>query len=55
MARTGPRQRAAIYQQYEARGADRLITNAIDAHLQSEQRKDDEDEDGPAGALIPAG
>ena len=43
------------YQQYEARGADRLITNAIDAHLQGEQRKDDEDEDGPAGALIPAG
>jgi hypothetical protein len=35
--------------------ADQLITNAIDVHLQGEQRKDDDDEDGSAGALIPAG
>jgi len=32
-----------IYQ-HEARGADQLITNAVDAHVQGEQRKDGEDE-----------
>ncbi len=41
-----------IYQN-EARGADQLITNAIDAHVQVEQGKDG-DEDGPAGILIHA-
>jgi len=41
--------------EHEARGADQLITNAIDAHLQSEQSKDDDDEDGSAGVLVPAG
>ncbi len=41
-----------IYQ-HEARGADQLITNAIDAHVQSEQGKDDGDEDGSAGVRIP--
>jgi hypothetical protein len=30
-----------IYQ-HEARGADQLITSAIDAHVQGEQRKDGE-------------
>jgi len=41
---------------HEARGgAHQLITNATDAHLQDEHRKDDEDEDGSAGALAPAG
>ena len=43
-----------IYQ-HEARGADQLITNAIDAHLQGEQRKDDGDDDGSSGILVPAG
>jgi hypothetical protein len=38
-----------IYQ-HEARGADQLITSAIDAHVQGQQRKDDE---GPAGASLP--
>ena len=42
-----------IYQ-HVARGADQLITNAIDAHVQGEQHKDD-DEDGSAGILVPAG
>ena len=41
-----------IYQ-HEARGADQLITNAIDAHAQGEQGKDDGDEDGSAGILAP--
>ncbi len=40
---------------HEARGADQLITNAIDAHLQGEQSKDDDDEDGSVGVLVPAG
>jgi hypothetical protein len=42
-----------IYQ-HEARGADKTITSAIDAHIVSEQGEDDDD-DGQAGALVPAG
>ena len=53
MARMGhDSERAAMIYQHEARGADQLITSAIDAHVQGEQRKDDE---GPAGVLTPAG
>ena len=49
-------ERAAMIYQHEARGADQLITNAIDAHVQGEQSKDDADEeDGSAGILVPAG
>ena len=56
MARMGhDSERAALIYQHEARGADQLITNAIDAHLQGEQSKDDDDEDGSAGILVPAG
>jgi hypothetical protein len=44
-------ERAAMIYQHEARGADRLITNAIDAHVQGELRKDGED----GAALVPAG
>jgi integrase len=56
MARMGhDSERAAMIYQHEARGADQLITNAIDAHLQGEQSKDDDDEDGSAGVLVPAG
>ncbi len=40
--------------QHEARGADKRITNAIDTHVQGEQHKGDDD-DGQAGALVPAG
>jgi hypothetical protein len=43
-----------IYQ-HEARGADQFITNAIDAHVQGEQGKDDGEEDDSAGNLVPAG
>ena len=55
MARMGhDSERAAMIYQHVARGADQLITNAIDAHVQGEQHKDD-DEDGSAGILVPAG
>jgi hypothetical protein len=56
MARMGhDRERAAMTYQHEARGTDQLITNAIDAHVQGEQGKDDGDEDGAAAILLPAG
>ena len=45
-------ERAAMIYQHEARGADHLITSAIDAHVQGEQRQHGE---GPAATLIPAG
>ena len=55
MARMGhDSERAAMIYQHEARGADQAITNAIDAHVQGEQGKDDGDENGQAG-LVPAG
>ncbi len=53
MARMGhDSERAAMIYQHEARGADQLITSAIDAHVQGEQRKDGE---SPAAVLTPAG
>jgi integrase len=47
-------ERAALIYQHEARGADAAITNAIDAHVDAERSRLDDD-DGPAGALVPAG
>jgi hypothetical protein len=41
--------------EHEAQGADKAITNAIDTHVQAEQAKRDDDEDGPTGMLVPAG
>jgi integrase len=32
-----------------------MITNAIDTHVQAEQTKRGDDEDGPTGVLVPAG
>ena len=53
MARMGhDSERAAMIYQHEARGADQAITNAIDSHVQAEQRGD---EDGQAGVLAPVG
>ena len=50
MARMGhDSERAAMIYQHEARGADQTITNAIDRHVQAEQRGDD----SLAGALVP--
>jgi integrase len=53
MARMGhDSERAAMIYQHEARGADRKITSAIDAHVEAEQGNED---DGTAGVLVPAG
>jgi hypothetical protein len=38
-----------------ARPADKTVTDAIDTHVQDEQHKDGEDDDGSAGVLVPAG
>jgi integrase len=56
MARMGhDSERAAMIYQHEVQGADKTITDAIDTHVQGEQRKDGEDDDGSAGVLVPAG
>jgi integrase len=47
-------ERAALIYQHEARGADQRITDAIDSHVQVERDQEDDD-DGPAEALVPAG
>ncbi len=50
MARMGhDSERATMIYQHEARGADKAITDAIDEHVDDEQRKD-ADEDGATGA-----
>jgi integrase len=55
MARMGhDSERAAMIYQHEARGADQAITDAIDTHVQAEQRSD-EDDDGQAGTLVLVG
>jgi integrase len=55
MARMGhDTERAALIYQHEARGADAAITNPIDAHVDAERSRDDDD-DGQAGVLVPAG
>jgi integrase len=55
MARMGhDSERAALIYQHEARGADKIITDSIDSHLQAEQGRRDDD-DGPAGPLVRAG
>ena len=48
-------ERAAMIYQHEAQGADESITNAIDTHIQAEQAKRDDDENGPSDVLVPAG
>ena len=56
MARMGhDSDRATMIYQHVARGAGQLITNAINAHVQGEQRKIDDDKDRSAGILVPAG
>jgi len=47
-------ERAALIYQHQARGADKRITDAIDSHVQAERDQGDDD-DGPEGALVPAG
>jgi len=54
MARMGhDSERAALIYQREERGADKRITDAIDSHVQAERDGQDDDDDGPAGALFP--
>jgi hypothetical protein len=48
-------ERAAMIYQHEAQGADKTITNAIDTHVDAEQARRGDDEDGPACVLVPAG
>jgi integrase len=56
MARMGhDSERAAMIYQHVARGADQVITSAIDTHVQGEKRRDEDGEEGAAGALVPAG
>jgi integrase len=56
MARMGhDSERAAMIYQHEAQGADKTITGAIDMHVQGEQHKNDDADDGSAGVLVPAG
>jgi hypothetical protein len=45
--------RGLVYQ-HQARGADKIITDHIDAHVEAERRKPDDD-DGAAGASVPVG
>ena len=55
MARMGhDSERAAMIYQHEARGADKAITDAIDAHVDDERGQEDDRDDGPAGARVPA-
>jgi len=56
MARMGhDSERAAMICLHEARGADRTIASAIDAHVDAERKRDSDDDEGLAGARVPAG
>jgi len=56
MARMGhDSERAAMIYQHVARGADQVITSAIDMHVEGEKGRDGDGEDGTTGALVPAG
>jgi integrase len=56
MARMGhDSERAALIYQHQARGADKIITSNIDAHVEAERKRNDGDEDGTAGVLVPVG
>jgi integrase len=56
MARMGhDSERAAMIYQHEARGADQVITKAIDSQLPAGLRGDQDDDDGQSGSLVPAG
>jgi len=56
MARMGhDSERAAMIYQHVARGADQVITSAIDTHVEGEKRMDGDGENGAAGVLVPAG
>jgi hypothetical protein len=48
-------ERAAMIYQHESRGADQVIMDAIDRHVQAEQEDGDDEDGGAAGVLVPAG
>ncbi len=55
MARMGhDSERAAMIYQHEARGADRAITDAIDAHVDDVRGHGNEEDDGTAAVSVPA-
>jgi integrase len=55
MARMGHHsERAALIYQHQARGADKIITSNIDAHVEAKRGRKDDD-DGTAGVLVPVG
>jgi integrase len=54
MARMGhDNVRAAMTYQHAVRGADKLITEAIDKHLIGHDRARDDDDEDPPGLLVP--
>ena len=54
MARMGhDSERAAMIYLHEAKGADRAITSAIDAHVDAERKRNGDGDDGLAEALVP--
>jgi hypothetical protein len=56
MARMGhDSERAAIIYQHRARGADELITTAIDAHIEAEQTRRADGGQGDAGGIRTGG
>jgi len=46
---------ALIYHHNQARGADKIITSSIDAHVEGEHKRKDDDDDGTADVLVPVG
>jgi hypothetical protein len=52
--RPRPVEAVPLVDQHEARGADRAITDAIDKHVDDEQRQDDDGDDGAAGVPVGA-
>jgi integrase len=56
MARLGhDSERAAMIYQHEARGADKAITSAINAHVEAERARDEDDGGGLGDVLAPVG
>ena len=47
-------ERAAMIYQHAARGADQVITGAIDVQIEAEQRDDQGGDNGATGSLGPA-
>jgi hypothetical protein len=52
MARMGhDSERAALIYQHQARGADKIVADNLDVHVETERNRKDGD-DGAAGALV---